>query len=119
MNCKLRKYSIKDESELNTLHEKSLDHFINEKSRQFFERFRIKTTFLKEDPGSWNQNVDFKAGEAIVKQLRVTNDVPERAVKFVEENINRLTWDEENKQYMLQIVEEYKKQFPTSNKFSL
>ena len=48
-----------------------------------------------------------------MKQLRVVNDTAERGVKLFEEFNNLLTHDEEENQFMLQVVEANRKAVPT------
>ena len=47
------------------------------------------------------------------------NDVAERVVKLIQEYNNILTKDETEKQFVLQIVTENRKTFPTATKSSL
>lgn len=54
--------------------------------------------------------------QKLVSGLRVVNDVSERAVKLVTEYNDKLTIDEEQKQFLLQVVANYKRLNPDSNK---
>ncbi|KAJ8682405.1 hypothetical protein QAD02_018197 [Eretmocerus hayati] len=81
----------------------------------FFQRFAIKTDFLKCDVESWDSNPDYLDGFDVVRNLRVVNDTAERAVKLTQEYINR-TKDEELKQALLLTVPHYKRAFPDANK---
>jgi len=49
----------------------------------------------------------------------VVNDVAERNVKLIEEYNTILTKDEDQKQYLLQVVNEYRKKYPDSKKSTL
>ena len=48
--------------------------------------------------------------------MRVVNDTAERAVKLSEEYINILVRSENEKQYVIQIVSEYKKEYQNPTK---
>lgn len=88
---------------------KNIDYFINSNSLQFFERFNIETGFLQLDSTEWFKDPEYLRGLEIVKNLRVVNDTAERAVKLAEEYVNILARSEEEKQYVIQVVSEYKK----------
>lgn len=64
----------------------------------------------------WDENVDFQKGLEIVNTFRVTNDTAERGVKLMEEYNKVLTKNEEQKQYVLQVVEDYRRKYPNSLK---
>ena len=67
-------------SNVNIFIQKSIDEFIFSKSLIFFEKFEIKTSFLKEEPQFWNENADYKNGLEIASKIKVVNDT---AVKLV------------------------------------
>lgn len=95
---------------------KDVDYFINSNSVKFFERFGIDTNFLQSDESTWSDNPDYLRGLKIVKHLQVVNDKAERAVKLTEEYINTLAKYEDQKQFVIQVVSEYKKKFPNVSK---
>lgn len=95
---------------------KNVDYFINSNSLRFFERFNIDTDFLRLDNSTWSNHPNYLKGLEIAKHLKVVNDSAERAVKLTEEYINTLAKHENQKQYVLQIVSEYKKKFPNVTK---
>ncbi|KAJ8961828.1 hypothetical protein NQ318_021443 [Aromia moschata] len=53
-----------------------------------------------------------------MKNLKVVNDIAERAIKLMSDYNNILTNDEQ-RQYILQVVKEYRRIFPTADKASL
>lgn len=53
------------------------------------------------------------------RNLSVVNDAAERAVKLISDFNRALTFDEADKQYLLQVVEHYRHTFPTHTKSSL
>lgn len=93
-----------------------LDYFITSQCYKYFERFEIDPKFLKIDPLKWSEDKSFQYGLNIVKKLKVVNDPAERAVRLIDDYNNILTNKESRKQYLLQVVTEYRKQFPNANK---
>lgn len=95
---------------------KNIDYFINSNSLQFFTRFNIDTSFLQLDSTEWLKDPGYIRGLEIVKNLRVVNDTAERAVKLCEQYIHILSRNEDEKQYVIQIVSEYKKKYQNPTK---
>ncbi|XP_025192732.1 uncharacterized protein LOC126553881 [Aphis gossypii] len=85
---------------------------ISNKSIQFFQRFRISKDFLHKDPSLWNITTEYKEAKDVITTLKVVNDSAERGVKLMEEFNDKFTKQEEQKQYVLQIVQDYRKQYP-------
>lgn len=81
-----------------------LSGLITKETRNFFERFHINADFLKELPSTWTENEHFNEGLKIVKSLKVVNDSAERGVKLITDFNDLLTKDEQQKQYVLQVV---------------
>lgn len=88
---------------------KEIDYFINNETVEFFLRFRLDKSFLDADPATWPNLDSFVKSKRIVGNLRVVNDVSERAVKLVTDYNTSLTQDEEQKQFLLQVVSNYKR----------
>jgi len=85
----------------------------------FFDWFGIDHEFLKSDPLTWPKKDEFQKGFKIVQGLKIVNDIAERAVKLVKDYINILSQNENQKQYLLQILTEYRDQYSDSNKGTL
>lgn len=94
----------------------NIDSFITSQSRRFFERFEINTDFLEIDPSEWPHNDGYNEGLNRVKTIRVVNDTAERAIKLIEEYNNILTKNEDQKQFLVQILSDYKKKVPDARK---
>lgn len=77
----------------------------------FFERFQINLDFLRASPTSWSENSHFKEGLKIVKLLKVVNDSAKRRMKLITDYNKLLTKDEEQKQFVLQVVAKCQKYF--------
>ena len=72
----------------------------------------ISSQFLNEGVETWEDDSDFEAAKKIVHSLRVTNDIAERGVALMEESNKLMTIDEEQKQYLLLWIKEYRKKYP-------
>lgn len=104
---------------LNDFASRDLDDFVSEKTKNFFSRFRLSSTFLKFDPSTWETKYDFEEGWSFCKDLFVVNDTAERGVKFIKDYNRILTNDEEQKQLLLQVVESYRKKYRSHKKSDL
>lgn len=62
-----------------------LCNFATTRSKAFFQRMNIRTSFLNSEPDLWKENPDFTDGIVKVKNLLVVNDVAERSVKMCED----------------------------------
>lgn len=98
---------------------KNIDAFISKKSKDFFTGFQINTSFLSKDANLWKTDVEYQQGATVVRKLEVINDVAERGIKLISDFNSLLTRDESQKQYLLQVVTEYRKQFPDCSKSTL
>lgn len=70
---------------------------------------------MEKDVEEWSNDVEYERGKKIAN-IKVTNDTAERGVKLVEDYNAKLSAKEEQKQYMLQIVADYRKMYPDSKK---
>jgi len=114
----VKKISVKPH-EVSSLVTKDLSHFVTKNTKIFFERFGIDTHFLNYEPDEWINKTAYNDGANTVAHINVVNDTAERGVKLIEEYNSILTKDEEQKQYLLQIVKNYKIKYPDSNKSTL
>jgi adenylate/nucleoside-diphosphate kinase len=94
--------------EVSSLVTKDLSNFVMNNTKIFFERFGIDTHFLHDEPEEWINHPVYNEGANIVAHINVVSDTAERGVKTIEEYNSILTKDEEQKQYLLQIVKDYK-----------
>ena len=86
---------------------------------QFFRKLRLKDDFLDLPPDTWEEQEDFRDAAAVVRNLAVVNDHAERGVALIEDFNRSLTKDEEQLQFLLQVVADHRKQFPDSQKRTL
>ena len=99
--------------------EKSIADFVTSNSLRFFQILGISSQFLNEDVETWEDDSDFEAAKKIVHSMRVVNDIAERGVALMEEYNKLMTVDEEQKQYLLLLVKEYRKKYPDTKKSTL
>jgi hypothetical protein len=106
--------------EMATVQQKTLDSFVSKSSINLFAMLGLPAGFLSEDPDTWNSTDDFKAAEAIVKTLAVTNDRAERGVALIQDAAqSRRFRCEEQLQYALQVIEQNPANFPDAKKSTL
>lgn len=101
------------------IHLKSLEDFVTEKSLTLFNSMQLDTSFLEVHPSEWMGLDSYKKYRDIVKSIKVVNDCAERGVALITQFNDKLTKNEEQKQYLLQVVETHRKQFKTSKKTTL
>lgn len=101
------------------IHLKSLEDFVTAKSLTLFNSMQLDTSFLEVDPSEWKGLDSYKKSRDIVKGIKVVNDCAERGVALITQFNDKLTKNEEQKQYLLQVVENHRKQFKTSEKTTL
>lgn len=76
-------------------------------------------SFYKKNVADWPADEEYQAGRDIVRSMRVVNDIAERGVALMEEYNKLITINEEQKQYLLLIVKEFRKKYPDSKKSTL
>jgi len=103
--------------QLNSIDSKQLEDFVSVNTMNFFEILELSTTFLTEvEPDQWEQDEDFQNAKQCAESLRVVNDVAERGVKLIQDFNSSFTKNEEQKQYLLQVVSEHRTKFPEAKK---
>ena len=105
--------------DLDTLREKDLHHFIAKNTTSFFHKLNLKTDFLELLIEEWHTDSSFRESQAAVQALSVVNDYAERGVSLIEEYSGRITRDEEQLQFLLQLVADHRKIFPNALKQSI
>ena len=84
----------------------------------FFQKLYLKTDFLEIPVEQWHSNLNFQEAKATVQALPVVSDHAERGVALIQEYSGRLTEDEQM-QFLLQVVAEHRKVFPNALKQTL
>lgn len=116
--CELKRLNVHLEDMQSFIH-KELHHFVSKRTSKFFERCNISSQFIAHDPATWKSRPDYQQGSTIIPAISVINDTAERGVKLMEEYNNLLTQNEEQKQYLLKVVKDYRAQFPSCSKYTL
>lgn len=99
--------------------EKKIENFITVDSLKFFTRFNLSTSFLDLEPQLWDTDENYKISFHMVQQLKVVNDTPDRSIKLIEDYNNIITKNEEQKQFLLQVVRNYRQKYPDSKNSTL
>ena len=115
----IEKTSKKAEIRLETIKNYGLEDFATKGTMSFFNKMNLPTGYLCEPPDLWSTRDDYKRAKSIVQGIKVTNDNAERGVALIQEYNRYLTKDEEQLQFLLQVVAEHRKQFPDSRKCTL
>lgn len=103
------------EREFESLHCRDISDFITKRSLFLFEQFQQPYGFLDKAPELWEHDQSFKKCRLAFEDLKVVNDIAERGVALIEEFNHSLTKNEEQKQFLLQVVKNHQKQFPDPN----
>ena len=88
-----------------------LSEYVTSDSSMFFHVMGLSKEFLPLPVNKWKEDTGYRAGAAILKEFKVTNDGAERAVKLVAEFLG-LSKKEEVLQNYLQIVEKNRADMP-------
>ena len=104
---------------MNSICDKEMDYFITPARIKFFQRFKIDQSLFETDRILWLENEKFQEAMKILKKLKVVNDVAERAVLLIKEYNNILIKNEDQKQYCLQVLTAYNKNYPDAKKTTL
>ena len=120
----LKKDNCKDSTkraqiDMQTVENVQLHDFVSKKSRDLFEKMDLPDAFLEVHPETWEDREDFKKSLRILKAMNVVNDHAERGVSLIQEYSNRITKNEDQLQFLLQVVQEHRRAFPDSKKCTL
>lgn len=96
-----------------------LSAFVTSKTKNFFQRFNLPNEFIRYPPETWPQREDYQQALKIVEKIHVINDTAERGVKMMEDYNKILCRNEEEKQYLIQVVTDYRKKYPNFQKSNL
>lgn len=110
---------ILHQTDISSFAEIEFTSFVTPSTKTFFKRFSIATDFLHKDPLTWKDDPGYKNGIEILEKMVIVNDVAERGVKLIQDYNKILTKDETEKQFLLQIVAEHRKKYPTATKYSI
>lgn len=95
---------------------KVLSNFVTNNSRQILMDLGIDLQFLRENPSTWGERGDFKSAKKSVSCLKIVNDAAERGIALATSYNAILTNQEDQKQYLLQVVEKHRASLKDCNK---
>lgn len=98
---------------------KALEDFVTSNTLRFFQIMDLPHSFLDIDVDNWSTNDDYTSCKRAVVNLRVVNDLAERGVALMEEYNKIIVNDEQQKQFLLQVVKRYRQIYPDRNKDTL
>lgn len=96
------------EKDVPNLFDHGLEQFVNPSSISFFLKLGLDTSWLKDDCENWQENINYQVCLNAVNNLPVVNDVAERGVKLMQEYNDLFTKDEDQKQFIIQILDDYR-----------
>ena len=70
-------------------------------------------SFLSKDPKEWKDNASYQELKDAAEKMKVVNDSAERSIALMQQYNSSITKNEEQKQYLLRLVERHRKQYPT------
>jgi len=91
---------------------------VTKNKTDFLTTLGISQDFLQVDPSQWECQAEYQRSQQLVRSVRVINDLAERGVALIQEFNSSLTRDEEQKQYLLQVVEDHRNKFLAPTKSS-
>ena len=96
-----------------------LSEFCGRGSLFIFDQLSFDKNWLKLPIDQWKNNEPYNEMKRFIECLLVTNDTAERGVKLVSDFANSITKDPQDREYLLQIVEQHRRLFPDQNKSTL
>ena len=105
--------------DLKSLPDKTLAQFVTKQSVQLLEKLNLSYGFLDVDPEEWPARADYQEASDVIRSLKVVNDYAERGVALIQEYNGLLTHNEEQFQFLMQVVEQHRHMFPDCSKRTL
>ena len=88
-------------------------------SIKFFDIIQEPRSFLHKHPREWPTDPEYASALSVVCNIKVVNDAAERCVQLMTDYSKILTKDDEQQQYVMRLVHEHRKMFPTVSKSDL
>lgn len=105
--------------DLNTIINLNIEDFVTINTKSFFSINDLPSEFLHKPVEDWPTDETFLVSKNIVHHLKVVNDIAERGVKLIQDYNKLITNDEQQKQYLLQVVSSYRKKLKDKKKSTL
>lgn len=109
---------ILSKNQLDTICSKDISDFITKRTLEFFNQLKLSSDFLNIAPEHWAENDSYKLCCDTIKSIKCVNDIAERGIALIQKYNRTLTKDEEQKQFILQIVQLHRQQYPNCNKLN-
>jgi hypothetical protein len=125
LSCEEKKQlvlAIKDDRGLHLVKSlQTLPHTLHELliSRSFFKTTAIDDSFLNIPVEEWPESESYKIAFKLISNLACVNDVAERGVALIQNFNATITKDEEQKQYLMQVIEKHRHDFAKCNRDNL
>lgn len=97
----------------------TLKDLIGPESHTLFRILNVSTDWLVQPVDQWSSNPAFLVAEEFVRTVKVVNDAAERGVKLISDFATIITTDPAQRSWLLQGVEQHRRQFPTFDKKTL
>ena len=97
----------------------TINKLISGKSKSLFAQLEVRYSFLHDPPTEWLKNQDLISGQCSVSSLKVVNDSDERGAVLIQQYTDSITIHEDQKQYLLQVVESHRWLYPKAKKSSV
>lgn len=105
--------------DLSRIEERNIEDFVSSTTLRFFRILGISSAFLQKEPRLCEEGEDYKASREIVRSMKVVNDIAERGVALIEEYNKLISTDEEQKQFLLLVVKNFRQKYPDTKKTTL
>jgi len=105
--------------DLQNVNSKELQDFVTANTTRFFDITGLPCDFLSKDPSQWEEDATYTSVRATVRSMRVVNDIAERGVALMDEYNLLHTNNEEQKQFLLLTVKQYRQRYADRNKSTL
>lgn len=98
-----------------------ISDLVSKETKNFFYIIGHQNTinFINQHPSQWKQDDEYKKLKEIANGLSVVNDPAERAIGLITEFNASVTRDETQKQFLMQVVENHRQQFPSTSSASI
>ncbi|KAG7164359.1 hypothetical protein Hamer_G003533, partial [Homarus americanus] len=85
----------------------------------FFQTKLLGSRFISKDPAQWEDDQQFLLSQKVLREMWVVNFVAERGVKLIHDYNSSIAKNEDQKQYLHQVVATHRCQFPNPKKANL
>ncbi|KAG0717872.1 hypothetical protein GWK47_053604 [Chionoecetes opilio] len=99
--------------------ERKTGRFCHSNFTKLLDNFGVSQKFLHQDPEKWKDLPEFAEASKTFQNIKVVNDFAERGVALMQEYNALLTKNEEQHQFLLQVIEEHRKRSPFATNASL